>query len=70
MIRSFGDDEANTPSVTLLTMNVGGTRMGGIHGSHYGSDVEIKFVATDHNRQDIPLVEAVDKKTGEKRTYL
>lgn len=70
LIQRFGEDEENTPETTLLTMNIGGTEMGGIHGAHYGEDVEIRFVATDAKRQDIPLVEYRNTKTGESRTYL
>jgi len=70
MIRRYAEDESNTPETTLLTMFVGGTKMGGIHGAHYGSGVEISFVATDGKRQDIPLVESFNPATGERRTYL
>jgi hypothetical protein len=70
MFRRYGDDEANTPETTLLTMNVGGRAMGGIHGAHHGDGVEIRFVATDKTRQEIPLVEYVNPATGQKRTYV
>jgi len=70
MIRKYKDDEQNTPETTLLTMNVGGTKMGGIHGAHNGEDIEIHFVAKDAKRQDIPLVEYRNKKTGVTRTYV
>jgi len=70
LIQRFGEDEENTPETTLLTMNIGGTEMGGIHGAHYGEGVEIRFVATDARRQDIPLVEYKNTKTGESRTYV
>jgi len=69
MIRRYGEDEANTPETTLLTMNVGGKRMGGIHGAHYGEGIEIRFVATDPRRQEIPLVEYKNSATGVERTY-
>lgn len=70
MIRRYGDDEANSPETTVLTMNVGGSRMGGIHGTHNAGGLEISFVATDKKRQDIPLVEAFNTKTGERKTYV
>jgi nitrate/TMAO reductase-like tetraheme cytochrome c subunit len=70
MIRRYGDDEANTAQTTLLTMNVGGTRMGGIHGAHHGDGITIRFVAGDAKRQDIPLVEYENRVTGVKRTYV
>jgi nitrate/TMAO reductase-like tetraheme cytochrome c subunit len=70
LIQSYAEDEANTPSTTLLTMYIGGARMGGIHGAHHGEGVEIRFVAKDAKRQDIPLVEYQNSKTGERRTYV
>src|SRR5262245_26677786 len=70
MIRRCKEDEQNTPETTLLTMVTGGTVMGGIHGAHNGEGIEIKFVATDHKRQDIPLVEYRNSKTGVNRTYV
>jgi nitrate/TMAO reductase-like tetraheme cytochrome c subunit len=70
LIQRFGEDEANTPETTLLTMNVGGRLMGGIHGAHHGEGVEIRFVAADAKRQEIPLVEYSNSVTGEKRTYV
>ena len=70
LIQRYAEDEANTPETTLLTMNVGGTRMGGIHGAHNGEGIEIRFVAKDDKRQEIPLVEYVNTKTGVTRTYV
>ncbi len=70
LIRRYAEDEANTPETTLLTMKIGGEEMGGIHGAHYGEGVEIDFVASDAQRQDIPLVEYRNTKTGVRRTYL
>src|SRR5262245_11336696 len=51
-------------------MNVGGSKMGGIHGAHNGDGVEIRFVAKDAKRQDIPLVEYHNTKTGVTKTYV
>ena len=70
LIQRYAEDEANTPETTLLTMYVGGHRMGGIHGAHHGEGIEIEFVATDARRQDIPLVEYRNSTTGESRTYV
>jgi nitrate/TMAO reductase-like tetraheme cytochrome c subunit len=70
MIRRYAEDEANTAATTLLTMNVGGAALGGIHGNHNGEGVEISFVAKDPRRQDIPLVEYKNTLTGETRTYV
>jgi nitrate/TMAO reductase-like tetraheme cytochrome c subunit len=69
-IQRYADDEANTPKTTLLTMNVGGRPTGGIHGAHHGEGVEIRFVATNRSRQDIPLVEYTNSITNESRTYV
>jgi nitrate/TMAO reductase-like tetraheme cytochrome c subunit len=69
LIQTYAEDEANTPHTTLLTMNIGGARMGGIHGAHHGAGVEIRFVATDAQRQEIPWVEYVNSTTGEHRVY-
>ena len=70
LIQRYGEDAANTPETTLLTMNVGGRRMGGIHGAHHGEGIEIRFVATDAQRQDIPLVEYTNRATNTSRTYV
>ncbi|HEX5052705.1 MAG TPA: NapC/NirT family cytochrome c [Planctomycetota bacterium] len=68
--RTYADDEANTPKTTVMTMHVGGARMGGIHGAHCAAGVEIRFVANDARRQEIPLVEYTNAATGEHRTYV
>jgi len=70
VMRKFGDDEANTPTDTVLMMLVGGSIMPGIHGAHFGPGVEIRFAAADARRQTIPWVEYRNTKTGESRTYL
>jgi hypothetical protein len=70
LIQRYADDAENTPETTLLTMNIGGSRMGGIHGAHNAKEVEIRFVATDKKRQEIPWVEYKNSATGETRTYV
>lgn len=70
MIRSYAEDEANTPETTFLTMIVGGSVMGGIHGAHHGDGIEIRFVASDANRQEIPLVEYRDSKRGVEKRFV
>jgi hypothetical protein len=57
VLRHYQPDEQNTLETTVLTMHVGGAKMGGIHGAHHGPGVEIRFVANDKKRLDIPLVE-------------
>jgi len=69
LITKFAEDEANTPSQTVLTMMVGGSLMPGIHSAHFGSGVEIRYAAADGKRQKIPWVEYRNTKTGETRSY-
>jgi len=70
LIREFGEDEASTPTDTVLMMLIGGSIMPGIHGAHFGPGVEIRFAAADKGRQAIPWVEYRNTKTGASRTYL
>jgi NapC/NirT cytochrome c family protein len=70
VIPKFAEDEANTASQTVLMMMVGGSLMPGIHGSHFGPGVEIRFAASDKKRQKIPWVEYRNTKKGETRSYL
>ena len=69
VISRFAEDEANTETQTVLTMMVGGSRYGGIHGKHYGPGVEIRFAAADAQREKIPWVEYRNTNTGETRVY-
>jgi hypothetical protein len=69
VISRFAEEEANTETQTVLTMMVGGSRYGGIHGKHYGPGVEIRFAAADAQREKIPWVEYRNRNTGETRVY-
>ena len=69
LITKFAEDEANTASQTVLMMMVGGSLTAGIHGSHFGPGVEIRFAAADKKRQKIPWVELRNTRTGETRSY-
>jgi hypothetical protein len=69
VIPRFAEDEFNTETLTVLTMMVGGSRSGGIHGRHFGPGVEIRFAAADAQRQKIPWVEYRNTSTGEERVY-
>jgi len=69
LITKFAEDEANTASQTVLMMMVGGSLTAGIHGSHFGPGVEIRFAAADKKRQKIPWVEVRDTRKGETRSY-
>jgi nitrate/TMAO reductase-like tetraheme cytochrome c subunit len=66
----YADDEANTRSETVLLMLVGGNRISGIHGAHFGPGVHIRFAAADAKRQTIPWVEYRNTDTGDVRTFV
>ena len=66
----YADDEANTLSQTVLMMLVGGNRISGIHGAHFGPGVHIRFAAADPLRQSIPWVEYRNSQTGDVRTFV
>lgn len=55
----YQEDEANTPSITVLMLKIGG-RSGeqntGIHGRHIDTSERIAYVATDERRQTIAKV--------------
>lgn len=70
VIPSFADDEANTPSYTVLNMLIGGRVLPGIHGAHVGEGIEIRYAVADDKRQSIPRVEYHNAASGEMRTYL
>ena len=60
----YGDDEKNTPAITVLTLKVGGFRNGarsGIHGVHQNPDRGISYVS-DPARQTIGRVSWTDAK--------
>jgi hypothetical protein len=69
VISKFKDDEANTPIQTVLMMNVGGGRAGGIHGAHMGPGVEIRYRTSDPRRQTISSVEYRNSRTNETSTF-
>jgi hypothetical protein len=70
VITKYKGDAANTRTETVLTMLVGGGRFGGIHGTHMGPGVRIRYAASDKKRQTIPWVEYRNTETGALRTYL
>ncbi len=65
----FADDEGNTRTETVLMMMIGGNRMSGIHGAHFGPGVHIRYAAADQARQSIPRVEYRNEATGETRSF-
>jgi nitrate/TMAO reductase-like tetraheme cytochrome c subunit len=66
----YSDDEANTRTETVLLMLVGGNRLSGIHGAHFGPGVHIRFAAADAKRQTIPWIEYRNTETGEVRHFV
>ena len=58
VINKFGDDENNSPVKTVLLMKIGGGNKGiGIHGTHLGPGVRIRYGHSDAQRQTIPWIE-------------
>ncbi len=58
MINKFGDDENNALTKTVLLMKIGGGNKGiGIHGTHLGVGVHIRYGHSDAQRQTIPWIE-------------
>ena len=72
LFTDIGDDQANTPTQTLLTLLVGGTRpdgsASGIHW-HASDGVEIDYIATDESRGKIPWVRVKNAK-GEVKEFV
>jgi nitrate/TMAO reductase-like tetraheme cytochrome c subunit len=55
----YAQDEASTPSTTVLVLKIGGHRANGgvgIHGRHLDESARIRYVSTDGRRQVIPRV--------------
>ncbi|GMU89667.1 MAG: hypothetical protein AMXMBFR49_18740 [Chlorobiota bacterium] len=66
-------DEANTKASLTLLMRVGGgnSEIGNTEGIHWHMNLanDIYYEATDHTRQTIPWVKAVNKATGKETVY-
>ncbi|MGV3519792.1 MAG: cytochrome C [Luteitalea sp.] len=72
LFTDIGDDEANTPTQTLLTLQVGGTRGDGrASGFHWHASpgVEVEYLATDESRGTIPWVR-VKNARGEVKEFV
>jgi nitrate/TMAO reductase-like tetraheme cytochrome c subunit len=70
VIPKFADDEQNTASRTVLLVRIGGGNGGlGIHGTHLGEGVRIRYAHSDEKRQNIPWVE-YNNSSGRKTLYL
>jgi hypothetical protein len=58
IINKFGDDENNSSTKTVLLVKIGGGNKGiGIHGTHLGPGVHIRYGHSDPQRQTIPWIE-------------
>jgi nitrate/TMAO reductase-like tetraheme cytochrome c subunit len=54
----YAEDEGNTASKTVLLLKIGGGNNGiGIHGTHLGPGVSIRYAHSDEQRQTIPWIE-------------
>jgi hypothetical protein len=65
----FAEDEHNTRSETVMLMLIGGNKIAGIHGAHFGPGVHIRFAPADPRRQTIPWVEYRNTNTGVTETF-
>ncbi|NNC74825.1 MAG: hypothetical protein HKN93_04860, partial [Acidimicrobiia bacterium] len=69
----FTTDEDNSPWTISLLVNVGGgnPRTGELEGIHWHmlSDIEVEYISTDEQREEIPWVRATNPDTGEVRVY-
>jgi len=54
----YAEDETNTSTKTVLMLKLGGGNKGiGIHGTHLGAGVKIRYAAADEQRQKIPWIQ-------------
>jgi hypothetical protein len=68
VISKFAEDETNSETQTVLLMKIGGGNRGiGIHGTHLGPGIHIRYGHSDEARQNIPWVEYNDN--GSKTIY-
>ncbi len=58
VISKYADDETNSLTKTVLLVKIGGGNHGvGIHGTHLGPGIRIRYAASDEGRQTIPWIE-------------
>jgi hypothetical protein len=66
----YADDQANTRTLTVLMVKVGGGNKGmGIHGTHLGPGITIRYGHSDEARQDIPWIEYKNANDGSTTIY-
>jgi hypothetical protein len=67
----FAEDETNTLTKTVMLLKVGGGNKGlGIHGTHLGPGVKIRYAPADEARQTINWVEYNNANEKRKSLYL
>jgi nitrate/TMAO reductase-like tetraheme cytochrome c subunit len=64
VINRYAEDESNSRTQTVLMMLIGGGRIAGIHGSHVGPGIKIRFAVADPKRQEIPWIEYKNTSKG------
>jgi len=68
VFNKYAEDEANTRSQTVLMMMIGGNKIEGIHGAHFGPGIRIRYAAANPARQTIPWIEYRNSTTKTSRT--
>jgi hypothetical protein len=66
----YADDEANSLTQTVLLMMIGGNKIAGIHGAHFGPGVHIRFATADPDRETIPWIDYRNTTTAQSRTFI
>jgi hypothetical protein len=67
----FAEDEANTLTKTVMLLKIGGGNKGiGIHGTHLGPGIKIRYAPADEARQTINWVEYNNANDKRKTLYL
>jgi hypothetical protein len=71
VIPKFAEDETNTLTKTVMLLKIGGGNKGiGIHGTHLGPGIRIRYIPADAQRQTINWVEYNNANDGRKSLYL
>ena len=68
-IPNYKEDAQNTPSHTVLSMVIGGSPGRGIHGSHFGAGIRIRYASEGSKREAIPWVEYRNENTSTVTTF-
>ncbi len=70
IVNKYAGDQTNSLTKTVLLMRIGGGVRGpGIHGTHLGPGIVIRYRHSDQGRQNIPWVEYADS-SGKRTVYL